>query len=84
MNEKEERARLRSMLMDLISQQDSITHLNERGREFEQQTRELIEERGLMIESILDYTMSLVDAKQPRPVAIPPSCEGLGWSHGGW
>ena len=38
--------RLMELLTDLISAQDNVTHLNEQGPEFEQQTREAIGKRS--------------------------------------
>jgi len=43
----QQHAKLNKLLSALISAQDDVTHMNEKGREFEAETRELIRKRQI-------------------------------------
>ena len=62
--------RIEGLLSDLICKQDSVTHMNAKGRECEPETRALLDERNAITAEILAYVERLERVVQAARVAL--------------
>jgi len=61
--EQEDRERLVDLLTDLIGAQDAVTHMNEKGPRYAQETMRLVAERNGIRNKILELVDSLIERK---------------------
>jgi len=58
----QQHAKLNELLTALITAQDEVTHMNEKGREFEEETRELIRKRQIAKYAVFVFVEDLTPA----------------------